>query len=410
MSDSILIFLQLGVMLAAATFFGRLAQKIRIPAVIGEIFGGILLGPSFAGHFIPGIFESLFPVSGTAVYGREAVIKLGMLFFLFVTGMEINPDHLKRKTRAAIWISVLGTAVPFAAGFLVVVLMPNLWTPYAPHNLTDFALFLGTALSISALPVIARILTDLKLIRTEMGTLVLSTATVGDLIGWALFGCLLAGHHELTSHTAPSWILTGLTLLIFTAFIFRRWLPRQTAEDDSNVADAPALVGPAIVMMLAAGVLAQAAGAHAVFGAFLIGIILGRLQGAQKLHTAFRDLAVNFFAPVYFVSVGLKLNFHLHFDWKITGVIFLIACAGKILGAVLGGWLGRLALREALAVGAALNARGAIEIILVSVAFEFGLIPEAIYLALVLMALFTTLLSGPLIQFFLAPKGLIRHA
>jgi len=190
--DLILFFLQVCVMLAVALAGGHIMRKLHQPAVLGELMAGILLGPTVFGLVAPGLFGTLFPADATASLGLDAVIKIGMLFFLFVAGLKVNLTHIWQRSSEVVLTCTLGILVPLALGIGSVLLLPQLWAPHFPQQNWILALFVGTALSISALPVIARILMDLGLIQQEIGGIVLTAATINDLIGWSLFAVVLS--------------------------------------------------------------------------------------------------------------------------------------------------------------------------------------------------------------------------
>jgi Kef-type K+ transport system membrane component KefB len=189
--DVIVLALQVGAMLTAALVCGQIMRALSQPAVLGELLGGILLGPTVLGALAPHAYAWLFPATGAITVGRDAMLKIGMLFFMFVAGLEVNPAYLQKRSRSVIGTSLLGIVLPCGLGLGTVLLLPDVWGAPAQEHLLLFALFVGVALSISALPVIARILLDLALIRDEIGVTVLAAATVDDLIGWSLFAVLL---------------------------------------------------------------------------------------------------------------------------------------------------------------------------------------------------------------------------
>ncbi len=331
---------------------------------------------------------------------------------MFIAGLEVDLATVRRQGRVIAWTSVTGIIIPFAAGFGLVMLLPNLWGGHAERGLT-FALFIGTALSISALPVIARILIDLRLIKKDVGVIILSSATIDDLIGWSLFAVILSsmssGAWTGVSFLVPVCLAAGLIALILSAG--RRPGGRVTspAHDPLELRGAserPSLViAMTLVLVLSAAILAETAGIHGIFGAFLVGVAARRhLAGSARVYETARTFVLGFFAPVYFVSVGLKANFVTSFDPLLVATILIIACAGKVGGASLGARLGGLPIRPAFAVGFGMNARGAIEIILASLALEYRLIDQRIFVALIVMALATSVISGPFMQRLLADE------
>ncbi|MCB9077133.1 MAG: cation:proton antiporter [Anaerolineaceae bacterium] len=397
-SDLILFFVQLAAMLGCAMLFGHMARKLHQPAVLGELVGGIVLGPSILGGVFPQIYNGLFPPSDTLAVAQDGLIKLGMLFFMFVAGLEINLRQVRQQGQQATLISVLGIAVPLGLGLGLVVTWPEVWGDVVQERLWLFALFLGAALSISALPVITRILVDLRLLDSPLGTLVMVAATVNDLIGWALFAVVLS--YLVPNHTPPELLLGQVVAFSLLTLVLSYWIGLHVmAWLHDHLAWPGGFIGVAAVLVLVAAALAELFGLHAFFGAFLVGVGLG--QGTKRSYEAYQTIhhfAVNFLAPIYFVSIGLRADFVSHFDLRLVAIVTLAACLGKIGGASLGARLAGMTPRDALTVGFALNARGAMEIILASIALDHDLIDQRIFVAMVIMALATSMISGPAIR------------
>jgi Kef-type K+ transport system membrane component KefB len=403
----ILFFLQIGLMLAMAIMGGYLMRRFRHPTVMGELLGGMVLGPTIFGILAPDAYTWLFPIHSTVNAAREAVISLGMLFFLFSIGMELNLERVNERGKGIILASILGVLIPFGMGFGAVQARPAFWG--APEKGLILPIFIGTALSISALPVIARILKDLDLLDTQVGSMVITAAVIGDLVGWLLFAASLGALNPVNPNQNP-WGVFGLVLAVLVLFLgLGRWLIRPLFRWQQRVFDREGgFISIIAACILAAAALAEGAGIHPVLGAFLVGVTVGHGLGPKKnnpVYGTIQQFAVNFFAPLYFVSVGLKANFARDFDLVLVIVVILIASIGKILGAGLGAWLGGLKLREALAVGSGLNARGAMEIIFASVALEYQVIDQRVFVALVVMALVTSMLSGPLMRWLMRNPG-----
>jgi Kef-type K+ transport system membrane component KefB len=385
---------------------GQLMRKIHQPAVLGELLGGIFLGPTVFGLLAPALSARLFAATDEVALGLEAVLNLGMLFFLFVAGLEVKLSGLHQKGFSVAMTSLFGVLVPFGLGFGAVFLRPAWWGS-TPSDTLLLALIIGAALSISALPVIARILIDLKLIQTDIGVVVMAAATINDLIGWSLFAVILssvvpgAGSRSL-------WSTLGLVLL-FALFILAlgQWLGQPLLRWLRTVLVWPGgFLALITVFILFAAALAESIGVHAIFGAFLIGVALGQRDEANnQVHEIIHQFATSFFAPLYFVSIGLKANFVTYFDGWLVLMVLLIASLGKIGGAGLGAWLGGIPPRQALAIGFGMNARGAMEIILASVALEYHLINQYLFVALVITALVTSMISGPAMQWLIGQKS-----
>jgi Kef-type K+ transport system membrane component KefB len=405
--ELITFFFQIAAMLAVGLVFRHFMNRVRWPGVVGELIGGILLGPTIFGALSPDLYARLFPSVGLVPVGQDAVIKIGMVFFLFSVGLELEFAQVRRRAWTLGWTSISGIVVPFALGVGLVLLWPGLWGPPAVANFTMFALFIGTALSISALPVIARILMDLGLIRRSLGVVILSAATIDDLIGWSLFAVILSKFAE-GAPTRSLWVTLALVVgLIASILTVGRWIGQRAFRWLKLRSTWPSgfLALTAVLVLLTAAT-AELIGIHSIFGAFLIGVALA--QSSEKRHQAHEvvhQFVMSFFAPIYFVSIGLKANFIAHFDLPLVLIVLVVACVGKIVGVSFGAWIGRLSPREALAVGFGMNARGGMGMILASVALEHKVIDPRVFVALIVMALVTSLLSGPIMHRLLLVKG-----
>jgi Kef-type K+ transport system membrane component KefB len=405
--DLVILFLQFAVMTLVGLAGGQLMRRLKQPTVLGELAAGVLLGPTVLGAVSPQYYSWLFPANKAIDLSRDSIISVGMLFFLFVAGLEINLANVHKQKKRVALTGLLGLLVPMMSGIAAVWLFPRVWGDQSLKNETAFSIVIGTALSISALPVIARILMDLDLIQKDIGALVMTAASLDDVIGCALFAVMLNsllpanagkghGSHE---------ILGNLILIIgfaAVALLAGRWLGRPVLHWIKKRLSWPA----SFISLTAAAILGAAAfteflGIHAVFGAYLVGVALGQsLESgeAKGAHDVIYQFALSFFAPLYFVSIGLKANFAANFDLPLVLLVLAVACVGKIGGASLGAWLGGMNPRESVAVGFGMNARGAMEIILASVALEAGLIDKRVFVALVLMAMITSMLVGPVMK------------
>lgn len=407
-----LFLFQASTMLVMALICGQIARKLWNLPVLGELVGGMILGPTVFGALAPGMFHGLFTATGEAATAREALIKISLLFFLFAAGLETDFTTLKRHGKCWLLVSLLGIAVPFALGYMTAILLPGRFQNGTGVQGNAMALFIGTALSISALPVIARILLDMGLIRDRIGTMVLGSAMINDLVGWFLFGLILskwgagAGGGSAGGGFAG---MAGMAALFVVALTVGRWGGRRLVGWlRVNMAWPSGFLGVSTLIVLMTGAVVEWFGSHAAMSAFLAGVALspGFDERDQDRQTVTRFVTGLFAGPVYFVSVGLRADFVKGFDWLLVLVLLAAACVGKIGGAWLGARLGGIKNNEALAIGFGMNARGVMEIVLASVALESGLIGERVFVALVIMALVTSILSGPLMKRALAG----RHA
>src|ERR1700731_2937877 len=404
--DVMTMFMALATLLGCAKLAAELMQKIGQPPILGEISVGIFLGPTVLGRYRPHLYETLFPTTGPMPIGLETVTTLGVVFFLLTAGLEIDLRSIFRQGKSALLVSIFGVAFPFGAGFLAATFFPNEMGAVSGSNPLIFALFVGTALSISALPVIAKILMDLNLLRTEMGTVIISSAMFDDLVGWILFSFVLGMMHppaggsvgDGVKHTVILVVLfVGLTLTV-GRWLIDKILPLLQAHTTWP----GGVLGFIFTLTMAVAAFTEYAGIHAVFGAFVVGIAVGesghlRKRTSQHIH----QIVTNVFAPFFFASIGLRTNFVSNFHLGLTATVIGVACVGKLLGAGWGARLGGMDRTSSLAVGLAMNARGAMEIILGILALQAGLIRENMFVAMVVMALLTSLISAPAIHFLI---------
>lgn len=401
----VLLLLQISAMLAATLLLGRAVRRLGLPALVGELVGGIILGPTVLGTFFPGAHRWLFPAAGEVSMARDGIIQFGLLLFLFVAGMEVELKHWADQKRAIVLTSLLGVSVPFVVGVASVLLWPGLWQLSGERGQWVGPLFVGTILSISAIPVIARILIDLDLIRGSFGALVLAAATMDDLIGWALFGIILSqfggGGRSGVGWFSSIALVAALSTLIFSIGTtggrrVLKWITLRVGQSGSYVQ-----LVLIVVLLAAAG--AEWIGTHSIFGAFLVGVAMARTsEPRRQAHAALRVLTLEFFVPLYLVSIGLRTNFATNFDPLLVAVVLVVATFGKLAGAATGAWLGGRPVREAFAIGFALNARGAMGIVLTTVALDFKLIDERVFVALIFMAVATSAIGAAVIPKIIA--------
>jgi Kef-type K+ transport system membrane component KefB len=370
-------------MLCAALILGYRARRLRQPPILGEILAGIILGPILLGLFLPGVRSWLFPSSGLSRQIALTSAYPGLISFVFISGLEVvDFDQVTRWRRAIIPASDLGIVILFFRGSLSVVLFPDIWRPAG--SLALFAVIAGATLSISALPVIARIRMDLNLAGREVGSNILTAATIDGAIGWVIFAFVLS---------------TGLTTVFFALVVFAVYLrPRCQIQGRCN----RVLVGCTVVIasatVLSTAVISEAVGVHGIFGAFLAGMVLCDKRKRKYLLQKTRPLIMGLLAPIYFTSIGLKANFVQGFDMALMLLVLLVACLGKMPGASLGARQSGMSRRYALVVGFGMNARGALEIVLASLALDNHLVDQRIFVALVILALIITMLNGTAIQ------------
>ncbi|MCC5928101.1 MAG: cation:proton antiporter [Cyclobacteriaceae bacterium] len=394
------LLIQLSILLAMGRLMAEIARKINQPAVVGEILAGIILGPTILGMASPEIFEWVFPPEGASFIALDAFVQVAVVLLLFIAGLEVDLHIVWQQGKQAMYTSMFGLVIPFVIGFLFPYYFAGFFGNADESYRLVFALFLGTSMSITALPVIARILMDLNLFRSKMGMLVISSAMINDILGWLIFSVILSMIGK-NSDSMSLYQTIGLTIG-FTLFMLTLgkgamnkvlpWINRKLAWPGG-------LLSLSLALCFLGAAFTEFIGIHAIFGAFIIGVALGDSEHiSEKAKEIIHQFINNIFSPLFFVSIGLKVNFLLNFDFMLTLAICAIAFVGKILGSGLGTYFGGFSKAESLAAGFGMNARGAMEIILGIVALEAGLINEKVFVALVIMALVTSMTSGPLMK------------
>lgn len=400
--ELLLFFIAVATLLASARVMGELAIRLRQPAVLGEILAGILLGPTVLGYLAPGISLELFPKTGNVAIALQGLTSLAVVLFLLVAGMELDLSLIWRQGRSSLFIGFFGLAFPFITGLAVAWAIPTYLLGEAPANSTVFALFIATAMTISALPVIAKTLMDINLYKTDIGMLIIATAMIDDFIGWNIFGVIL-GMIEQPGDSSGFPVPVKIGLTIAFAFLMltlgRLVLNRMLPWIQAHTSWPGGVLGFAMAGALASAAMTEYIGIHAIFGSFLFGIALGDSPHLRERSRATLDQFISFvFAPLFFASIGLKVNFFAHFNLPVVLIVLAIATIGKVFGCWLGARLSGLANRESWAIGFGMNARGSMEIILGMLALEKHLINEQVFVALVVMALVTSMISGTMIE------------
>jgi Kef-type K+ transport system membrane component KefB len=292
--------------------------------------------------------------------------------------------------------------IPFALGFSAVWFVPQ-WFNFEEKNQLVYALFFGTAMAISAIPVIAKILLDLNLYKTKVGQIIMASAIFDDLTGWLMFSLILSlmGKEGEISNV---WQTVGLILCfgLFMLLIGKKIIDRTLPWIQTKLSWPGGVLSIALGLCFLSAAFTERIGLHAILGAFIVGIAFGdSVHLHEKAREIIHQFITNIFAPLFFVTLGLKVNFIQNFDVTLVGIVLFLAVFCKVFGASLGAYIGGLSRRESLAVGFGMNARGAMEILLGTLAYNAGLIDEKMFVALVIMALVTSMMSGPLMKYFL---------
>lgn len=398
------VLLSLTVIMLTARIVGALFRRLNQPAVIGEVVGGILLGPSLLGRLAPGLQSLVLPVEATPVLG--VLSQLGVILYMFLVGLELDLSLLRTSVSKTIAISLAAIVVPFAFGSaLAWGLFDSLAS--AGTDRTSFVLFLGVALSITAFPVLARILGDRGLQRTPLGTLALTCAAINDAIAW----CLLAFAVSIMQATPSAAIRTaGLTALYILVMLT---IGRPVVAAAINKLDRSARIGEQSVALVLVAVLLSAVatefiGIHALFGAFLLGTIIPHDSKVSTEVTArIADVVRVMLLPAFFAFTGLRTEVGLIAsgqDWLLCGLIVLVATVGKFGGTAITARLSGLSWRESGALGVLMNTRGLVELIVLNIGLDLGVISGRLFTMLVIMALATTMMTAPILSRFLRPE------
>lgn len=394
---------QFAVLLLVARLLGLAMRRIGQPAVVGELAAGLLLGPSLLGAVAPGVTDWLFPADDVQSAMLFTVSWIGAVFLLVSTGFETDLDLIKRLGRGAALVAAGSLLIPLTLGVGLGAALPPVFSEGGDSKLI-FVLFIATALSISSLPVIAKILGEMGLMRRNFGQMTLAAGMANDVVGWILLG-VIAG---LAQAGEIAFGPLALTLLGMAAFILGSLTLGQRAVDALLRQLRRRQAGPAgtftavVVVALVAGAITQFLGVEAVIGAFVAGIVLGRSKFKQhEVEEQLEVVTAGVVAPIFFATSGLRVDLGLLADpevlfWGV--VVILVASVSKFTGAWLGARAARLPAREGLALGVGLNARGAVEIVIATIGLSLGVLNQASYTVIVLMAIATSMMAGPMLR------------
>jgi Kef-type K+ transport system membrane component KefB len=392
------VLLALLIVIACSRLLGLLFRRLQQPAVIGEVVAGIVLGPSLLGRVAPDVAAYVFPPSITPQLGVLA--QVGVIVFMFLVGLELDTSQLKKSAHSALAISHASIVFPLLLGAgLSLWLYPRMGPSGVSFSV--FALFMGVAMSITAFPVLARILTDQKAQRTQLGMLALSCAAVDDVTAWCLLALVVGAAEAHPQRAALTVSLTGL----YIAAMFwgakpkvHAWIRRQELHGRVEQ-DAVALV---LVAVLLSALIAEVIGIHAIFGAFLVGsVIPADSRMASTLKHRLEDLVLVLLLPAFFAFTGLRTQLALvegASAWATCALIVLVACLGKVGGTYAAARLTGLKSRDALSLGLLMNTRGLVELVVLNFGLDLGVISPSLFAMMVVMALVTTFATTPLVR------------
>lgn len=398
--------ISISIMLFTAKLLGELFGRIKQPSIIGEILAGIILGPTVLGMVSPGVFNKIFSQSQQISIALDGITTLAVIMLLLVSGLEVDLSVVIRQSKTAFLTSFMGIIFPFLVGFSLAYAFPEYFGISSENLRLVFALFMGTALSISALPVIARTLMDLNIFRTELGLVIIASAMFDDLTGWIIFSIILgmlgAGGHGFSF---AEKIIFVFLFVSFMLLIGRKIINKIFPYIQKYLSYPGGVLNFIFILGFLCAAFTEYIGIHAIFGAFIVGVTIGDTAHLrEKTREIVHQFVTNIFAPLFFVSIGLRVNFITNFDLMLVIIVITLAFIGKVVGCGLGAYWGGMSKTDSLAVGFGMNSRGAMEIILGLLALQAGLIQERVFVALVIMALFTSIASAPVMNYFLKGK------
>jgi Kef-type K+ transport system membrane component KefB len=403
-SEIIHFLLILLVILVPARFLGEICRRYKLPAIIGEIFAGIIVGPTLLGTFFPELFKNIFIEAPKASGAFDGIANIGIILLMFIAGFEVDLKQIRNNGKQAIAISLTGIIFPFAIGFAAV------WFLFKDHfangvnNQLVTSLFFGTALSITALSVITKILLDLDILKTRIGNIVLTAAMVDDFLGWILFSIII---QMMNAGKDPVSFWSVISVVLFAIFMLTagKWIIHRLLAYAGKSGKISQVFTMAICLCFIGAAVTELLGVRAVFGAFLVGVAVGDSEYFTEMHKqVLHQFTINVLAPLFFASVGLRLNFISNFNLEIVTIILVIACVAKLIGARIGSSLSGMTRNESIAVAFGMNARGSQEIVLGLLALQAKIISGPVFEGLVFMTVVTMVISGPIMKYYLTKE------
>lgn len=396
-----LLLFQIVAIVIVARIFGWFFNKIGQPSVIGEIIAGIVLGPSLFGMYFPEASAAIFPVESLG--NLNLLSQVGLILFMFVVGMELDLKVLKTKAKEAVVISHSSIVIPFSLGMILAYFM---YSTYAPEgvNFLSFALFMGIAMSITAFPVLARIVQERSIQKTKLGTIVLTAAAADDITAWCILAVVIAIVKAGSVVSALYVIGLSVVYVLVMLKLVRPFLRHIGNLNANNQTLSKPVIAIFLLVLVVSSYTTEVIGIHALFGAFMAGAIMPESHKFRQIFVEkVEDVAVILFLPLFFVFTGLRTQIGLLNDielWKAAGWIIVVAVTGKFVGsAVAAKYVGQN-WKDSLTIGALMNTHGLMELVALNIGFELGVLTPEVFAMMVIMALVTTFMTGPFIDLF----------
>ncbi len=395
-----ILILQIISIILVARIMSLLFRRLGQPSVIGEIIAGIVLGPSLLGLYFPEYSSVLFPVESLG--NLHFLSQVGLILFMFVIGMELDIKVLRNKANDAVVISHASIVIPYTLGMA---LAYYLYSEFAPASIPflSFGLFMGIAMSITAFPVLARIIQERGLTRTRLGTIAITSAAADDITAWCLLAAVIAIVKAGSFVSALFTIGFSVVYVLFMVFLLGPFLKRLGSIYSNKETISKGIVGLVFVILLSSAYATEVIGIHALFGAFLAGVIMPQNLNFRKiLIEKIEDVSLVLLLPLFFVFTGLRTQIGLlnssHL-WYVCGIVIVVAVAGKFLGSAIAARIIGQSWRDSLSIGALMNTRGLMELIVLNIGYDLGILGPEIFAMMVIMALVTTFMTGPALSF-----------
>ena len=405
------LLLQIIVIIACARLFGYLFKKIGQPAVIGEIVAGIVLGPSIVGAYFPEISHFLFPAASLS--SLSFLSQIGLILFMFIIGMELDLKAIGKQAYGAVIISHASIIIPYTLGMG---LAYYIYRDYAPANITflSFALFMGISMSITAFPVLARILQEKGLTRSKLGALALTCAAADDITAWCILAAVIALVKSGSSFSVLYTIGLAIIYVLVMLKVVRPFLERLSTVYHSKEKRRTPIIALFFILLIISSYITSIIGIHALFGAFMAGVIMPSSFSFRKIVIdKIEDVSIILLLPLFFVITGLRTQIGLINEghlWITFGWILLVAVAGKFGGSALAAKIVGQSWKDSLSIGVLMNTRGLMQLIVLNIGYDLGILTPEIFAMMVLMALVTTFMTGPaldLINWLMPDKKVI---
>ena len=396
---AMLFLLQMAFILAVIRVVGAAARLIGQPQVVGEMIAGVLIGPSLFGLFWPELQTQLFPRQASVVI--YTISQVGLIIYMFLIGVEFNIDLIRDRMRSAVFVSLAGILTPFALGGVVTVIMLRTPGLFASNvTFTEGFLFIGSAMSITAFPMLARIIYERGLAGTSLGTLALAAGSIDDAAAWCLLAVVLSSFSG-NAIIAVSAIGGGILYALFVLLVLRRGLKWLEAAAQKQQRLSGSMLGFALMLVMLGAWFTEFVGIYAIFGAFIMGLAMPRGIVSRELEKKLEPLVTNFLLPLFFIYSGLNTELGLIISPSLLGIAFLVIIAA-VFGKGVACWAAARISgennRDAAAIGTLMNARGLMELILLNIGLERGIITPAMFTIMVLMAIVTTLMASPIFE------------